>query len=101
SHAAIEDADVFHARPAQDPPGAAGEKTTAFVVDNHGTVLAQTPGFKVLLESFGIRHGIAAIARTRKPREGAGSIAILRGRNVQGLELLGAVIFASSPQRGY
>src|SRR5699024_3952373 len=96
-HAAIEDVHVFHTRPAQDPAGAAGEKTTAFVVDNHWTVLAQTPGFEVLLESFGIWHGIAAIARTWKSRKGAGGIAILRGRNVQRLELLGAIIFASSP----
>src|SRR5699024_6279021 len=93
----LEDVHVFHTRPAQDPPGAAGEKTTAFVVDNHWTVLAQTPGFEVLLESFGIWHGIAAIARTWKSRKGAGGIAILRGRNVQRLELLGAIIFASSP----
>ena len=73
--AAVEDADAVQTSPAQGPPGAAGEKATAFVIDHDWAILADSPLAEVLLQLIRIRQRVAAYLGAGQAGEGIGGIA--------------------------
>lgn len=96
--AAVEEADVTHASPAQRPPCAASEESAAIVINDDGVLDAQTEVFKPVLEFVRIRQGVAAHAGAGSAGEREGGVSEVGGGDVERRKLVERCALSRCPR---